>query len=69
MMKQLQNFSRKKQEKEERLGGHLAVSSLLLELRKLALEPSLEQQRVYRLFFSVSLAIILSLDMRIRLLQ
>ena len=31
-LKQLQNFSGKKQEKEEHLGGHLAVSSLLLEL-------------------------------------
>ena len=29
-LKQLQNFSGKKQEKEEHLGGHLAVSSLLL---------------------------------------
>ena len=28
-MKQLQNSSSKKQEKEEHLGGHLAVSSLL----------------------------------------
>ena len=27
-----ENFSGKKQEKEEHLGGHLAVSSLLLEL-------------------------------------
>ena len=27
-----ENFSGKKQEKEEYLGGHLAVSSLLLEL-------------------------------------
>jgi len=43
-------FRGKKQEKEEHLSGHLAVSSLLFRA-KLVLEPLVKQYSVHRLLF------------------